>query len=220
LPIEAGTPIVVLEPSCLAVFRDEMPDLLPYDQDAKRFQQQAFTLAEFFEKRAPHFQPAQMRRAAIFHGHCHQKAVIGTGCEQELLRKIGLELTALDDGCCGMAGSFGFEPSKYEVSMKVGELATLPKVREAPKDTLIIADGFSCKTQIEQGTDRHALHLAQVLKMASLDGAGLSVGQYPERRWLKLDRNDGHLREAVTAGIGLALGGLLYWTLRRGKRHV
>src|SRR5262249_23511311 len=143
--IEQGIPIVGLEPSCVAVFRDEMPDLLPHDEDAKRMRQQTFTLAEFLEKFAPHYQPPALHRKALVHGHCHQKAVMGMEHEQKLLEKMGLDLTMLDDGCCGMAGSFGFEPSKYELSMKVGELAVLPKVREAAKNSLIIADGFSCK---------------------------------------------------------------------------
>src|SRR5690349_6571065 len=116
---------------------------------------------------------------------------------------MGLDLNVLDDGCCGMAGSFGFEPSKYEISMKVGELGVLPKVREAPKDALIIADGFSCKTQIEQGTDLSALHFAQVLRLAAAEGSH-AAEPYPERRWLQLARNDGYAREAVTAGIALA----------------
>jgi hypothetical protein len=116
-----------------------------------------------------------------------------------------------------MAGSFGFEPSKYELSMKVGEAGVLPKVRAAAKDTLIIADGFSCKTQIEQATDRHALHLAQVLRMATVEGPRADHGIYPERSWLKLARNDGYWRELVTAGAALAIGGLLYFALRKGS---
>jgi Fe-S oxidoreductase len=216
--VEAGTPIVVLEPSCAAVFRDEMIDLLPHDEDAKRMHRQTFTLAEFLEKKAPHYEPPPLNRKALVHGHCHQKAIIGTDHEEKLLHNMGLDVTMLDDGCCGMAGSFGFEPSKYELSMQVGELGVLPKVRAAAKDSLILADGFSCKTQIEQATDRRALHLAQVLQMAFKDGPAGSDGDYPERRWLKLPRNDGYAREFVTAATGLALGGFLYWALH-GKEQ-
>jgi FAD/FMN-containing dehydrogenase/Fe-S oxidoreductase len=211
--IEQGTPMVGLEPSCVAVFRDEMPDLLPYDQDALRLRSQTFTLAEFLREKTPQFRPPQMRRTAIVHGHCHQKAVMGMSHEEELLRKMGLDVTMLDDGCCGMAGSFGFEPSKYEISMKVGEMGVLPKVRQAARNSLIVADGFSCRTQIEQGTDRRALHLAQVLRLGAVDGQ-----DYPERRGLALKRNDGYAREAITAAAALALGGLLYGGLRRGPR--
>jgi len=213
--IEAGVPMVGLEPSCVAVFRDEMADLLPHDEDARRLQQQTFTLGEFLEKKAPHYRPPMLRRKALVHGHCHQKAVLGMDSEEQLLRKIGLDVAMLDDGCCGMAGSFGFEPAKYELSMKVGELGVLPKVRAAAKDTLIVADGFSCRTQIAQSTDRKALHLAQILRMA-VSGRETSGG-YPERRWQRLERNDGYARELVTAGAAFAIGGLAYLALRNRR---
>jgi FAD/FMN-containing dehydrogenase/Fe-S oxidoreductase len=212
--IQHGVPMVGLEPSCVTVFRDEMPDLLPHDEDAKRLRQQTFTLAEFLQKKVPLYQPPPLHRTALVHGHCHQKAIIGTGCEEELLRRMNLDVTMLDDGCCGMAGSFGFVPSKYEISMQVGELGVLPKVRNAAKDSLVIADGFSCKTQIEQATERHALHLAQVLRMAAVEGPDGSNADYPERRWLQLPRNDGYAREWITAGV--AIGGL-WWALRHKK---
>jgi len=214
-PIEAGTPVVVLEPSCLAVFRDEMPDLLAHDEDAKRLHGQAFTMAEFLRKKAPHYQVPLLHRTALVHGHCHQKAVVGMDCEEEVLRQMGVEFQLLDDGCCGMAGSFGFEPDKYEVSMQVGELGVLPKVREARKDTFIVADGFSCKTQIEQGTDRRALHVAEIVRMAAREGPRGIEGDYPERRARKLRRNDGYTRELLAAGAAVAAAGILYRALRR-----
>ena len=214
--IEAGIPMVGLEPSCTAVFRDEMIDLFPHDEDAKRLHQQTFTLAEFLEKKAPHYQPPPLNRKALVHGHCHQKAVVSMDHEEKLLQRMGVEASLLDDGCCGMAGSFGFAPDKYEISMRVGELGVLPKVREASKDTLIVADGFSCKTQIEHATDRHALHIAQLLQMASIDGPAGTPGDFPERQWLELRRNDGYSRELMLAGAGLALGGLVYLYSRRG----
>ena len=214
VPIERGVPMVGLEPSCVAVFRDEMPDLFPHDQDALRLQHQTFTFAEFLRKHAPHYRPPSLQRPALVHGHCHQKALFGMDDEEQILRDMGLDLTVLDDGCCGMAGSFGFEAAKYGLSMKVGELGVLPKVRDARKDSLIIADGFSCKTQIEQATDRHALHVAQVLQIAAA-GRPISTGDYPERPFLGLRRNDGYTRELVTAGAVVALGGLLYRALRR-----
>jgi Fe-S oxidoreductase len=216
-PIEAGVPMVGLEPSCVAVFRDEMADLLPHDEDAKRLHGQTFSLAEFLTQKVHGYRPPALRRKALVHGHCHQKAVIGMDHEEKLLRDMGLDADILDDGCCGMAGSFGFETAKYDLSMKVGELGVLPKVRAAAKDTLIVADGFSCKTQIEQATDRHALHLAQVLQMAARDGFNGTAGGYPERGWSKLRRNDNYLREILTAGAGLALGGLLLRARRGGN---
>ncbi|HUO29961.1 MAG TPA: FAD-linked oxidase C-terminal domain-containing protein [Bryobacteraceae bacterium] len=213
--IEEGVPVIGLEPSCVTVFRDEMPDLLPHDEDAKRLRAQTFTLAEFLQKKAPHYQPPKIERKALLHVHCHEKAVIGKEDESDLLRKMGLDVTLLDDGCCGMAGTYGFEPAKYDLSLKIGELGVLPKVRAAEKDTLIIADGFSCKTQIAHETDRQALHLAQVLRMAAVEGPHHVDGQYPEQRWLKLQRNDGYVREFITAGAGLAAGALLWAALRR-----
>jgi FAD/FMN-containing dehydrogenase/Fe-S oxidoreductase len=218
--IKNGVPVVGLEPSCVAVFRDEMTGLMPHDEDAKRLRGQTFTLAEFLEKMAPHYSPSKLNRKMLVHGHCHQKATIGMDAEERLLRKMGLDATMLDDGCCGMAGSFGFEPGKYDVSMRVGELGVLPKVRGAAKDTLIMADGFSCKTQIQQATDRRALHLAQVLAMASSTGPQGTPGAYPERDWLDLPRNDGYTRELLWAGAGLAIAGLLCWRARASSNEL
>ena len=99
-------------------------------------------------------------------GHCHHNAIMKIRDEQAVLAKLGLDVEVLDSGCCGMAGSFGFEKDHYDVSIKVGERVLLPAVREAAEDTLIIADGFSCREQIAQTTDRRALHLAQVIQMA------------------------------------------------------
>ena len=110
---------------------------------------------------------------AIVHGHCHQKAVLRMGDTEKVLRDLGLDVEVLDAGCCGMAGSFGFEAGeRYEVSMKCGEQVLLPAVRQAPRDALIVANGFSCREQIAQATGRRALHLAQVLQMALREGGG------------------------------------------------
>ena len=163
-PIEAGTPMVGLEPSCLAVFRDEMLDLRPHDEDAKRLHGQVFTLAEFLSRQ--NYKPPLLRQRVVVHGHCHQKAIIGLGAEKKLFQEMGLEAEILDDGCCGMAGSFGFEESKYDVSMNVYEHQLGPKLRSVPNEELVLADGFSCKTQIEQATGKKALHLAQLLRLA------------------------------------------------------
>jgi Fe-S oxidoreductase len=164
--IVAGTPVVGLEPSCVAVFRDELPALFPDDENALRLSRQTYHLSEFLVRRAPSFNPPVLRRKALVHGHCHHKAVMSFGDEIALLQQLGLELDILDAGCCGMAGAFGFESEHYDISMRCGERVLLPAIRGAAQETLIIADGFSCREQIEQGTGRHALHLAEVLALA------------------------------------------------------
>jgi Fe-S oxidoreductase len=165
--IEAGTPIVVLEPSCATVFRDELLNLFPNDELAKKLAAQTFLLSEFLNKHAPSYKPPKLAKKAVVHGHCHHKAVMRMRDYEELLAKMGVELTTLDSGCCGMAGAFGFEAGEhYEVAMKCGERVLLPAVRETPSDTLLMADGFSCREQVLQSTRRMPLHLAEVLQMA------------------------------------------------------
>jgi Fe-S oxidoreductase len=163
--LDAGLPIVVLEPSCLAVFRDELQSLFPTDEGAKRLGARTFLLSEFLRKERPHFRPRLPRRVML-HGHCHHKAIATLSDEEALLRDMGADLESLDSGCCGMAGSFGFEADHFEVSQQVGELVLLPAVRRAAADTLIVADGFSCREQIAQGTSRRAVHLADALRLA------------------------------------------------------
>ncbi len=162
-PIRAGIPLVGMEPSCVAVFRDELGALFPHDQDAYRLRSQSYTLGEFLEKRPGGFTPPSLSGPALYHGHCHHKSIMGTGPERRILDRMGLQVDAPETGCCGMAGSFGFEKEKYGISMKVGERVLLPAVRDAGPGTLIIADGFSCRTQVEQATQQRPLHLAQVL---------------------------------------------------------
>jgi FAD/FMN-containing dehydrogenase/Fe-S oxidoreductase len=181
--VRAGTHIVGVEPSCVAVFRDELVGMLPHDEDAKRISLQTLTLAEFLQQRAPDWDVPRLRRHALVHGHCHQKAVMGMSAEQELYERMGLDAELLDAGCCGMAGSFGFEPEHYDISVRIGEHRLLPIVRAASPETLLIADGFSCKTQIEQLTDRRALHTAQVIKMAMDRGPEGVPGAEPERAY-------------------------------------
>jgi len=164
--IEAGVPIVVLEPSCAAVFRDELLNLFPKDSRAQRLSEQTFLLSEFLEQKAKHFQLPTLPRKAIIHGHCHHKSVMNMTDEEAVMGRMGIDFYAPAPGCCGMAGSFGFEKEKYNVSIAIGELELLPAVRNAPPDHLIIADGFSCREQIAQCTGRQALHLAEVIQMA------------------------------------------------------
>jgi Fe-S oxidoreductase len=165
--IRAGTPVVALEPSCGAVFRDELVEMLPDDEDAKRLSRQTRSLAELLADDAPDWQPPERSGRAVLHLHCHQRATADCGCDAAVLRRVGLDVEALDAGCCGLAGSFGYEAGQpYEVSVKVGERKLLPAVRAAGPDDLIVTDGFSCRSQIEHGSHRRALHLAEVLASA------------------------------------------------------
>ena len=157
---------IVLEPSCASVFRDELQNLLPDDVVGQRLAKQTVLLSEFIEKKASTFEFPQLKRKALVHGHCHHQAVLKMDAEKSVLRRLGLEANLPDAGCCGMAGPFGFEADKYAVSQAAGERVLLPAVRKADEETLIISDGFSCREQIRQNTDRHALHLADVLRMA------------------------------------------------------
>ena len=165
-PIEAGVPIVVLEPSCASVFRDELRNLFPSDERAERLRKQTFLLSEFLEQHAPHYELPKMNRQVLVHGHCHHKAIIKMTDEESLLKKMGVEVRAPDAGCCGMAGPFGFEKDKYDVSQAVGERVLLPAVRAADPDTLIVANGFSCQEQIAHGAGRRAIHLAELIQSA------------------------------------------------------
>jgi FAD/FMN-containing dehydrogenase/Fe-S oxidoreductase len=164
--IDAGTPIVVLEPSCASVFRDELQNLFPDHPRASRLRSQTFLLSEFLERQAPRYEPPRLARKVLLHGHCHQKSLMKMTHAESLLRKMGAELHSLDAGCCGMAGPFGFERDKYSIAQAAGERVLLPAVRQASPDTLIVSDGFSCREQILQSTGRRALHLAEAIHLA------------------------------------------------------
>ncbi len=164
--IEKGASLVVLEPSCAAVFRDELTNLFPHDPRAQALSRQTLLLSEFLTQRATSFRLPKLQRRALVHGHCHHKSIMKMTDEETVLREMGIDFYTPAPGCCGMAGSFGFEKDKYAISMAVGELELLPAVREAAPDSLIIADGFSCREQIAQGAGRHAVHLAEVIRMA------------------------------------------------------
>ncbi len=163
--IDAGIPVVVLEPSCASVFRDELRNLFPLDARATKLRSQTFLLSEFLEHHAPGYVPPQLPGKVLLHGHCHHKSLMGLGDEESLFRKMGADLESIDSGCCGMAGPFGFEKEKYEVSQAVGERRLLPAVRNAPDSALIVSDGFSCREQILQSTGRPAIHLAEALQL-------------------------------------------------------
>ena len=158
--------MVVLEPSCASVFRDELRKLMPHDEHARRLVAQTVVLDELLDRHAPDWSPPNTSRRALIHGHCHHKAVIGANPGRDLLKRAGVETESTNAGCCGMAGSFGYGAGEqYDVSMRIGEHVLLPAVRAADADTLLVADGFSCRTQITAGTGRRALHTAEVLAL-------------------------------------------------------
>ena len=212
--IEAGIPIIGLEPSCVAVFRDELCNLFPNDERARRLSRQMVLLSEFLQSYQDMVALPRLNRKAILHGHCHQKSILKMSAEEAVLSRMGVDFQAPAPGCCGMAGSFGFEKEKYDVSMAIGELELLPAVRKAPPEWLVIANGFSCREQIAQGTDRHALHLAEVLQMAMREGPLGPDGSYPERRLVREQKaavRQSMKRTALAVGgIAAASGALLY----------
>jgi FAD/FMN-containing dehydrogenase/Fe-S oxidoreductase len=217
--IEAGIPIVGLEPSCVAVFRDELCNLFPRDDRAQRLSRQVFLLSEFLENHKDFVRLPQLERKAIMHGHCHHKAIMKMSAEESVLRRVGVDFQSPAPGCCGMAGSFGFEADRFDVSMDIGELELLPAVRKAPPDWLVIANGFSCREQIAQGTDRHALHLAEILQMAIHQGPAGPPGSYPETPIVR--RRDAAIRQSMKksaiAAVGLAAGAALLWSLAKRR---
>ncbi len=162
--LRRGVRVVGLEPSCTAVFRADAGELLPGNADVQRLRAQTVTLAELLGRHTDGWQPPQVGGTAIAQTHCHQHAIMGYDSDRALLRAAGIDVEVLDAGCCGLAGNFGFEAGHYDVSVACGERVLLPAVRAAPPGALVLADGFSCRTQIEQaGTGRMPVHLAEVL---------------------------------------------------------
>jgi Fe-S oxidoreductase len=165
--IKRGVSVVGLEPSCILGFRDEIPALLKNDS-AKRLADQAFNFEEFLvhEKHQNRFNLslAPIGKSALVHGHCHQKAFGLFGQVTDMLKLIpDLAVEAVESSCCGMAGAFGYGADTIDMSLAMGELSLLPAIRKADGDTLIVADGTSCRHQIKDGTGREALHVARVL---------------------------------------------------------
>ena len=229
--LQNGTPIVVLEPSCAAVFREELGNLFPNEQNAQRLKKQTLLLSEFLARHTPEYPKRELRKKALVHAHCHHRAVMGLKDEQEILKRLGLDFQVLDSGCCGMAGAFGFEKGEhYEVSVKCGERILLPAVRKTDAGTLVITNGFSCHEQILQQSGRRALHLAEVLLIA------MQQGQARQARAEKKDsreisepaeskQHEKVLAEAqhgfVLAGAGLALAGAVgaRWRGHKKEKH-
>jgi Fe-S oxidoreductase len=174
--VEAGMPVVGLEPSCTAALRTDLPELIAGAGDggdggddharARALAGATVTLAELLVHRAPDWQPPRAAAHSISQTHCHQHATSGFSADSALLHRMGIDNTTLDSGCCGLAGNFGFERGHYDVSVAAGEQVLLPAVRAAAPDTHVLADGFSCRTQIAQQTDRTGTHLAQLIARA------------------------------------------------------
>jgi FAD/FMN-containing dehydrogenase/Fe-S oxidoreductase len=162
---DAGLTIVGLEPSCLLTLRDELPALFPGDARAARLARSSVMFDEFIARDADAVAlPALPARTVLLHGHCHHKALAGLDSEIAILKRIaGLELQTPDSGCCGMAGAFGYDAQHYEISRAIGERVLLPAVRAAKPDTIIVSDGFSCRSQIAHFSGRRAMHLAELL---------------------------------------------------------
>jgi len=178
--IEAGVPVVGLEPACMSVFRDELVNLFPDDGFARRLAAQTHMLADFLVREG--YEPPRLEGVrALVHGHCHQKSVFGMEAELALLRKMGVDCVVPDSGCCGMAGAFGFDADKYTLSMAIGERALLPAVRAADANTLVVTNGYSCREQIAHGAARQALHIAEVLRLALRGELTENTSSAPQR---------------------------------------
>ncbi|MGW6261942.1 FAD-binding and (Fe-S)-binding domain-containing protein [Streptomyces sp. NPDC055085] len=164
--VAAGIPVVGLEPSCTATLKTDLPELLDGSDNARALARATVTLAELLVHRAPDWRPPRIEASSISQTHCHQHATSGFSADSTLLQRMGVENSTLDSGCCGLAGNFGFERGHYDVSVAAGEQILLPAVRAADAGTHVLADGFSCRTQIAQQTDRTGAHLAQLIAHA------------------------------------------------------
>jgi FAD/FMN-containing dehydrogenase/Fe-S oxidoreductase len=203
-PIAQGVPIVGLEPACVVTFRDELLDLFPEDEAAQRLGKQFHILSEFLDRHAQHIDLPKLQGKALVQIHCNQHAVLETDPERRMLERLGLECEVMPSGCCGMAGSFGFEAEKYDLSMKAAERVMLPTVRRADAATFVVANGFSCREQIEQGSSRRTRHLADVLAEAigvAVDEEVRSDGRAPSRGLLLAG---GALALGLAAGVFMA----------------
>jgi len=225
--IRSGTPMVVLEPSCCAVFRDELTGLFPHDQDADRLHRQTYLISEFLEKYAPEYPPNELRdKKALVHMHCHHRAIMKLDAENKMIKRLALDVETPESGCCGMAGAFGFEKGEhYDVSIKCGERNLLPAVRKAEEEKLIIASGFSCHEQIVQQTDRKPLHIAEILHLAMTEGTPRppEPEKKPEPKQEKTsDAEHQHqieTGEKIVAGAGAVLAGIGALLFSHKRKH-
>ncbi len=217
--VRAGGLVLGLEPSCTAVFRGDAPELFPHDDDVSRLRQQTVTLAELLRDHTD-WRPPRVERTARVQTHCHHHAIMGFDADRELLADMGLDVDVLNSGCCGLAGNFGFERGHYEVSEACGERVLLPAVRAAGDDDVILADGFSCRTQIQQSNaaGRQAMHLAELVRGAM---RGDDAGPRPERQWGP--RPEAPSRAAgiaTTAATGSVLGAVAVAAVRRAQHKI
>ena len=215
--IERGIPIVLLEPSCWSVLHDEIRGLFPERAETRQIMESTFLFSEFLVEKA-RYRPPKLDGNALLHMHCHHKALMrGAEHERRLLEQMQLNVHLLTDGCCGMAGAFGFEKGKHEISVKIGELGLLPAVRKALPRDLIVGDGFSCREQIAQLTERRALHTAEVLQLAlhpEFAGDGHPEAELVRERARALQRSKRHTLAALGA---FAAGGIILARLLRNR---
>ena len=214
--IAAGTPIVCLEPSCASVFKDELINLFPKDDAAQRLSKQVVLFPDFLDRVG--YQPGRLKGKAVVHGHCHHKALWSMSPEQRLLQATGLETEVLDSGCCGLAGSFGYEAGHHDISMQIGEKVLLPEVRAAERDTIVVSDGFSCRQQIAHGTPRKAMHTAEVLAMA-LAGHPKKTRKRGYAETGQVQPESGYPLLAAVAAAAGTLGAGLYLFARTRKQE-
>ncbi|GAA1801158.1 FAD-binding and (Fe-S)-binding domain-containing protein [Luedemannella flava] len=198
--LRAGTLVLGLEPSCTAVFRSDAEELFPDDADVRRLREQTVTLAELLTEHSPGWQPPRVTRTAHVQTHCHHHAIMKYTADTTLLSAAGVSTDVLDSGCCGLAGNFGFEQGHYDVSTVCAERVLLPAVRAAKPADVILADGFSCRTQIHQGNaaGRRAMHLAELLRAGLRGDDG---GEYPENKWAERPRPPSRTVHFLTAGV-------------------
>ncbi|PRX45893.1 FAD/FMN-containing dehydrogenase [Prauserella shujinwangii] len=202
--VRADVPVVGMEPSCLAVFKDELFRMMPHDDDARRLAKNSYHFPEFF--RTFGITPPKLDGEALLWTHCHQRATGGPDPGDELLEGMGLSVRRVTGGCCGLAGAWGYEDGKYGISMDCGEQALLPAVRDADPSTLVVADGFSCSTQIEAADTGHqALHTAQVMRRARTRS-----GEPPGKPAPPVSRRA--LRTGAVAGAAMTVAAAAAWS--------
>jgi FAD/FMN-containing dehydrogenase/Fe-S oxidoreductase len=163
--LDAGTPIVVLEPACASVFKDELLNLFPDRPEARHLSSQVHYVADFIASALDRFPRFLKGGSVLAQPHCHHHAIFGYDSEQQLLDRLGVAVERPPQGCCGMAGAFGMARESYDVGKKIGERVLLPRVRALDPDTFVVADGFSCREQIESHSERRTLHIAELLRV-------------------------------------------------------
>jgi Fe-S oxidoreductase len=220
--VQQKTPIVVLEPSCWSVLRDELHQLFPDRTDAQALMGNTFLFGEFLEKHADLPRLPRLHADVLMHAHCHHKSLIKKASHEEaILKNMGADFHQVTSGCCGMAGSFGFEKDKYQVSVDVGEHGLIPAIRKAGLNTILLADGFSCREQVSQMTNRHALHLAEVVDLA-IKQDGTAPGKYPETPYVAQHRDavrKSKLRSGIILAAATAALSVGIWFKKRKRRQ-